>query len=397
MKYFLLLSLLVLSVSASAQLNVKRNTPAPEINITEWLANEPSEKLIKGQSIVLEFWATWCKPCLAAVPHLNDLQEKFKADDLLFLSMTYESPALALPVIERIGFQTPVVADQTRKTQARFGNGKQMPVYPFTVLIDDQNIVRWHGDPEDLTEELLAQFMAKDFPLATGPENYVPLDPSDYLFEPMDRRTAAQLFEADSVGSFVRVWPLEGIPTFTGSGFFIGTLSFGFFDDCSLEQLYQSFFPEKKVIVPDQLADQAYTLAFVDREPDADTKARIEASIIDQLGLVAEITQEANMHFDLKVKSTKQLAATKLEGRPGVNFRDLRQVKIIRQTLQGLVSVLIKHTDHRWQYKGNDQKKYSLTLDFSSTKSLLEGLQKHGLKVTGKEGEIEVVRLKLAE
>lgn len=54
---------------------------APELGIEKFLQAPEGEKTLsalKGKVIVLEFWATWCGPCVAAIPHLNQLHDSGK-------------------------------------------------------------------------------------------------------------------------------------------------------------------------------------------------------------------------------------------------------------------------------------------------------------------------------
>ena len=41
------------------------------------LGTQASWAILKGKVVVLEFWATWCGPCIAAFPHLNEMAEQF--------------------------------------------------------------------------------------------------------------------------------------------------------------------------------------------------------------------------------------------------------------------------------------------------------------------------------
>ncbi len=50
---------------------------APKLAINKFLNGDPVENFEKGQVYVVEFWATWCSPCIKAFPHLSELQEKY--------------------------------------------------------------------------------------------------------------------------------------------------------------------------------------------------------------------------------------------------------------------------------------------------------------------------------
>src|SRR5512146_3334745 len=49
---------------------------------------------LRGQVVVLEFWATWCAPCIAAQPDLNELVDTFKDRQVQFVSITDEDESV---------------------------------------------------------------------------------------------------------------------------------------------------------------------------------------------------------------------------------------------------------------------------------------------------------------
>ncbi|RYE38557.1 MAG: TlpA family protein disulfide reductase [Sphingobacteriales bacterium] len=139
------------------------NTKLDTIEISHYLLNEPAEKNYQSRFKVLEFWATWCRPCLKAVPHLNRLQAKFADSNLVFLSFTYETPQKVAKTLQNVKFETVVVSDTARRIHRRLRidmNGT-MPL-PRTVLIDNENNIVWYGDPDKLTEKLLHRFLRKE-------------------------------------------------------------------------------------------------------------------------------------------------------------------------------------------------------------------------------------------
>ena len=62
----------------TAQVSFNIADPAPSLYVQEWLKGTPIQQFEKGRIYVIEFWATWCKPCIAAMPHLSVLASKYK-------------------------------------------------------------------------------------------------------------------------------------------------------------------------------------------------------------------------------------------------------------------------------------------------------------------------------
>src|SRR5438552_1466601 len=83
----------------------KLGAPAPELGLEKLLQAPAGTKTdwasLRGQVVVLEFWATWCAPCIAAMPHLNDLAEKFKDRRLQVIAITDESESFVAPFLQR--------------------------------------------------------------------------------------------------------------------------------------------------------------------------------------------------------------------------------------------------------------------------------------------------------
>lgn len=139
------------------------NTITDSIQFTDYLLNEPADKNFNNKFKVLEFWATWCRPCLKAVPHLNKMKQKFEGQNVVFLSVTNERPAKAQEAFKKNKFETIVVSDTTRSIQRRLlvEMDGLMPI-PRTVLINDENRIVWYGSPEKLTPALIEQFLRKE-------------------------------------------------------------------------------------------------------------------------------------------------------------------------------------------------------------------------------------------
>ena len=59
---------------------LKVGDDAPKLAIAEWVRGEPISDFEDGRIYVVEFWATWCGPCIRGMPHLTKLQDKYQDD-----------------------------------------------------------------------------------------------------------------------------------------------------------------------------------------------------------------------------------------------------------------------------------------------------------------------------
>src|SRR5438067_12699343 len=79
-QFFLLSCILAVNIHAqqAPALTLNIGDPAPPLWVREWIKGTPVQRLEKGKVYVIEFWATWCGPCIASMPHLSALATKYK-------------------------------------------------------------------------------------------------------------------------------------------------------------------------------------------------------------------------------------------------------------------------------------------------------------------------------
>ena len=95
----------LLFAAASSGQSLKIGEPAPPLTLERTIpaGSETSWEALRGKPVVIEFWATWCEPCVEQIPHLNQLTSKFAT--VQFISVTDE----AAPVVESFLAQRPIL------------------------------------------------------------------------------------------------------------------------------------------------------------------------------------------------------------------------------------------------------------------------------------------------
>lgn len=96
-----LAALAALAAPARADLNV--GDAAPKLEVKEFIKGEPIKALEAGDTYVVEFWATWCGPCRATIPHLTDLQKKHKDVKFIGVSVWEQDQDLVEPFVKEMG------------------------------------------------------------------------------------------------------------------------------------------------------------------------------------------------------------------------------------------------------------------------------------------------------
>ncbi len=155
---------------------LKEGDAAPPFTVTQWLKGEPQDLAAgKGKKIfVLDFWATWCLPCLQEIPHTTAMQKKYGKDGVVFIGVT--GPGLdnrqQLSQVKRFvkeqgdKMDYAIAWDQSNKMDIDYLMATGAPGIPHTVVIDKEGRVAWQGDPRMGLEEALDEMVAGTYDIA---------------------------------------------------------------------------------------------------------------------------------------------------------------------------------------------------------------------------------------
>jgi thiol-disulfide isomerase/thioredoxin len=138
--------------------------PAPDVALPTLDGGSARLSDYRGKLVLINFWATWCTPCLKEIPLLIEMQERYGARGLQILGPAMDDAEEVKIQAPRMGIQYPVLLGQEQIPVAMEKLGDTLGALPFSVLIspDGYVVLRKHG--EFSREELSAQ-LEKHLPI----------------------------------------------------------------------------------------------------------------------------------------------------------------------------------------------------------------------------------------
>ncbi len=139
-------------------------TKAPDLTITTIKGKQFTLRELCGQNqlVVVNFWASWCRPCIEEMPHFDKIHRAYQNNGVAFLGIaTKDSPSAVRKFVAQKEISYKIALDDQDRITTAFGGVK---VLPTTIFIDNQNnIVRIHKGylAQERLEENLRNLLSK--------------------------------------------------------------------------------------------------------------------------------------------------------------------------------------------------------------------------------------------
>ncbi|HEV8112368.1 MAG TPA: TlpA disulfide reductase family protein [Planctomycetota bacterium] len=139
--------------AAAKKPSLVAGSPAPALVIDKWVKGSPVPSFEKGKVYVVEFWATWCGPCIAGMPHLSALQRKYKDKGVTFIGVSAKDKNNSLAAVEAMvknkgdGMDYTVAWDPERTTFDAYMKAAGQNGIPCSFVVDGTGKIVYIGHP----------------------------------------------------------------------------------------------------------------------------------------------------------------------------------------------------------------------------------------------------------
>ncbi|MEY5060254.1 MAG: Thiol-disulfide oxidoreductase ResA, partial [Planctomycetota bacterium] len=150
--------------------------PAPALQYDEWIKGDKIDGIAKGKVHVIEFWATWCGPCIAVMPHLSELQKKHPEVVVVSVAASErgkEEDAKIAKVKEFVSgkgdtmsYRVVYAGDREKMSKPWMQAAGQRGI-PCAFIVDKDSNIAWIGHPGTM-DAPLEQIVAGKFDVAAA-------------------------------------------------------------------------------------------------------------------------------------------------------------------------------------------------------------------------------------
>jgi thiol-disulfide isomerase/thioredoxin len=143
---------------ATDQPTLKVGDAAPKLTVSKWMSGEPVPEFSSDKVYIIEFWATWCLPCISSMPHLDGIARQYKEKGLEVIAVTTADDNNTLEAVERFvekkgsGFDFRFAFCEDESTHRAFMEASGKDAIPCSFVIGRNGKLAFIGKPHDLDD-----------------------------------------------------------------------------------------------------------------------------------------------------------------------------------------------------------------------------------------------------
>ena len=149
-KLFIFAGLIAIIAVAIFQLQESENETIvmSDFSLKNMKGEAVSIEEFRGRKTLINFWATWCRPCRKEMPMLNGLFLSQDPSDFSVVGIAIDKPEKVLQFVAELGIDFPIMVGQSEAYDVMKALGNEALTLPYTILIDEEGEVVWSKNTE---------------------------------------------------------------------------------------------------------------------------------------------------------------------------------------------------------------------------------------------------------
>ncbi len=201
MKKTIILASILAVAAYAARAELMVGDKAPTLRAGKWVQGEPVQSFDTNHIYVVEFWATWCGPCVGSIPHLNQTWEKFKDKGVIVIGQDiWDSDDAVTPFVKKMGTNMTyrVALDDKSNDPEGWMAENWWPRktnhhgIPTAFIINQDGLIAWMGHPMGLKEQVLDDIVSGHYDLVKAAADYK----KDWVTDQKFQELQQELFSA---------------------------------------------------------------------------------------------------------------------------------------------------------------------------------------------------------
>ena len=156
--FLLLISSLFAWQQGKQALQTQQAIPLPDFSLPDLSGTLYPISNWQGKTLIINFWATWCPPCLKEIPEFIELQAEYAEQNVQFIGIAIDDPQLVDDYLSFIDINYPILIAKTEGAKLAQKLGNSINAIPFTIIVNQQSQIVFRH-PGELTKQRVSELI----------------------------------------------------------------------------------------------------------------------------------------------------------------------------------------------------------------------------------------------